>query len=395
MPGHARRGGPGGLTYADFGHVATRPEVHSDGEIWLQTLWQLRRELGSPVTEALVTRAMELSPQAPTFVDMRNAILVADAAIFGSAHHEAIWQVFASRGMGFFASASDTFDTHPVADFSSPVDCPGPDCGSLSGRVTDPTGGGTPVAGALVRVAGAESGVPVDLSVMTGPDGRFHIPDVPDGLYRDVEVSLDGYATRTVHARPRGRLGHDAGRSSGAIGPPSPAVRSIVRFTGPDHTGWPANAARRAAVDDSLDHQLAHLGRPAAIPHDPAAASRSTSRAFAVDPSAICAGRSRMPQAFDVVDAQRRRSLGARVPDRSWAPGPSTHAGPPAGGGARGHTVRLVLRSAVRSRTQVEFTELVVRTCADPPRPGGSGRLPPGGLPGLSSRSGPNTAFGM
>ena len=91
--------------------------MHSDGKIWLQTLWQLRRELGSRVTERLVTRAMELSPQAPTFLDMRDAILVADAAYCGSAHHEAIWPVFASRGMGYFATASDTFDIHPHADF--------------------------------------------------------------------------------------------------------------------------------------------------------------------------------------------------------------------------------------------------------------------------------------
>ena len=35
--GHA-----GGYSYADFARVAGGPEVHSDGEIWAQTLWQLR-----------------------------------------------------------------------------------------------------------------------------------------------------------------------------------------------------------------------------------------------------------------------------------------------------------------------------------------------------------------
>ena len=63
------------------------PEVHSDGEIWLQTLWDLRSELllatgseqdASDLAEALVTEAMRLSPPEPSFLDMRNAILAAD-----------------------------------------------------------------------------------------------------------------------------------------------------------------------------------------------------------------------------------------------------------------------------------------------------------------------------
>ena len=351
--------GPGGLTYADFGHVATRPEEHSDGEIWLQTLWQLRRELGSAVTETLTTRAMELSPQAPTFVDMRNAILVADAAIFGSAHHDAIWQVFASRGMGFFASATDTFDTDPVADFSTPVDCPGPGCGSLSGRVTDPSGGGAPVAGALVRVAGSELGVPVDLSVMTGPDGRFHIPDVPDGLYRDVEVSLAGYATRTfAHVRVDGAatmriiLRRDWASLAGGA--------SIVRFTGPDHTGVAGECGPAAAVDDSRTTSwLTSAARPRSLTiRLPQRVDIST---FAVDPSAICAGSFSDAKAFDVWT----RSAGG-----PWVLAYRTHDGLPAHqltpvrprAGSRAVTrVRLVLRTAVRSHAQVEFTELVVR----------------------------------
>ncbi len=87
--GHARSG-PGGFTYGDFGKIFGRPEVHSDGEIWLQTLWQLRDALrcqggraGEEETECLVTRAMELSPPDPSFLDMRNAILQADLSACG------------------------------------------------------------------------------------------------------------------------------------------------------------------------------------------------------------------------------------------------------------------------------------------------------------------------
>src|SRR4051812_16596125 len=76
----------GGYTYRDYGQVGGSPEVHSDGEIWSQTLWSLRNRLGSRTSEALVTRAMELAPANPSFLDSRNAILLADAALFRNRH---------------------------------------------------------------------------------------------------------------------------------------------------------------------------------------------------------------------------------------------------------------------------------------------------------------------
>src|SRR6187551_946069 len=87
----------GGYTYADYGDVAGGPEVHADGEIWAQTLWDLRDALGSKRSETLVTRAMELAPYTPSFLDMRNAILVADTAVYDGANHDTIWRVFAHR----------------------------------------------------------------------------------------------------------------------------------------------------------------------------------------------------------------------------------------------------------------------------------------------------------
>ena len=34
--------GPGGYTYGDLGRVIEQPETHADGEIWAETLWDLR-----------------------------------------------------------------------------------------------------------------------------------------------------------------------------------------------------------------------------------------------------------------------------------------------------------------------------------------------------------------
>ena len=128
--------GPGGYTYGDFGRIIGRPEVHADGEIWGETLWQLRGVLGSKLTESLVTRAMELSPANPSFLDERNAILQADKATARGAHQDAIWKVFAKRGMGYFAGSIDGDDTAPVEDFSLPP-AAGTPTGFLTGRVRD------------------------------------------------------------------------------------------------------------------------------------------------------------------------------------------------------------------------------------------------------------------
>ncbi len=142
--------GAGGYTYGDYGDVAGAPEEHADGEIWAETLWQIRQTLGAPVTEALVTRGMELSPPGPTFLDMRNAIIQADVVNFAGANETALWTIFAQRGMGYFA-VSTTDDVDPIQDFSTPPDCATSGCATVSGKVKDKVTG-KPVAGVRVSV---------------------------------------------------------------------------------------------------------------------------------------------------------------------------------------------------------------------------------------------------
>ncbi|WP_329273063.1 M36 family metallopeptidase [Streptomyces sp. NBC_01451] len=185
--------GPGGYTYGDYGKIAARgPEVHGDGEIWGETLWDLRDALGSRLTESLVTRAMELSPVNPSFLDQRNAILQADTVVDGGRAHDRIWQVFAKRGMGWFAAALTGDDTRPDEDFSLP---PGPDTPvvTLTGKVTDDESG-TPVSGVTVSISGHASGFPgADLSAVSAADGTYAIRNVPEGTYRKVYASGNGY----------------------------------------------------------------------------------------------------------------------------------------------------------------------------------------------------------
>src|SRR6185436_13790270 len=66
--------GSGGYTYGDFGKILGGTEVHADGEIWGETLWDLRSALiaahgpadGTFRARALITDGMRLSPANPT-----------------------------------------------------------------------------------------------------------------------------------------------------------------------------------------------------------------------------------------------------------------------------------------------------------------------------------------
>jgi extracellular elastinolytic metalloproteinase len=120
--------GSGGYTYGDFGRISgLGPEVHADGEIWGETLWDLRTRMiaahgatiGINRTRALVTDGLRLAPANPTFLNMRDAILQANTNR-GFGDSALLWSVFAARGMGFRAFTTGNNDTAPVQDFSLP-----------------------------------------------------------------------------------------------------------------------------------------------------------------------------------------------------------------------------------------------------------------------------------
>ena len=151
--------GSGGYTYGDFGRISGGPEVHYDGEIWAETLWDLRTAIGSSDAVRLVTQGMRLSPPEPTFLDMRNAILLADQAA-GGTRRDAIWTVFAARGMGYYATSTGSGDTSPLEDFSAPP-AAGEPRGTIAGRVTD-VATGLPLAGATAALGSVTAAADTD-----------------------------------------------------------------------------------------------------------------------------------------------------------------------------------------------------------------------------------------
>jgi hypothetical protein len=226
--------GPGGYTYGDYGKIyAGGPEVHADGEIWAQTLWDLRKAIGSKQSQSLVTRAMELSPANPSYLDERNSILQADLVVNGGKYTKAIWKVFAHRGMGFFAGAISGDDASPVEDFSLPPAANTPR-GSLTGKVTD-SATAAAVAGATVQFGGHASGFADNWVATTGADGTYTISGILPGTYPKVSAAGAGYdpSVQTVSVGARATtfnwsLRRDWAASSGG--------GSVVDFNGEDFT---------------------------------------------------------------------------------------------------------------------------------------------------------------
>jgi extracellular elastinolytic metalloproteinase len=133
--------GAGGFDLSDYGKIDAGPQVHSDGEIWAQTLWDVRRALIATTPDGVsrarryITGGLRLAPPQPSFLEMRDAILQS-AAIDGSAQDvDTLWQVFANRGMGWSANTTGPVDAQPSAASDRP---PGATTGDAS--AVAPTG---------------------------------------------------------------------------------------------------------------------------------------------------------------------------------------------------------------------------------------------------------------
>ena len=102
--------------YAD---IATAAIPHGVGSVWSSILWKLNWALidvhgfdadiyngtgGNNICLALVMEGMKLQGCNPGFIDGRDAILAADAAMNGGANTDTIWEVFAGAGLGVNAN---------------------------------------------------------------------------------------------------------------------------------------------------------------------------------------------------------------------------------------------------------------------------------------------------
>ncbi len=117
------------LTFADFGRVRlSGSEVHDNGEIWMEALWESRAALirqygereGRGRMAQIIIDGMKLAPPQSSMIDMRDAILLADRVDYQGASQRQLWEAFAKRGFGTvaFSSGGNSFAT--TASFDVP-----------------------------------------------------------------------------------------------------------------------------------------------------------------------------------------------------------------------------------------------------------------------------------
>ena len=74
-------------------------QVHADGEIWSAALWNLRAALGGAVVDPLVIKSHTFLTATANFIQAADALLSADAALFGGANAGAIHDAMKARGI--------------------------------------------------------------------------------------------------------------------------------------------------------------------------------------------------------------------------------------------------------------------------------------------------------
>ena len=105
-------------------------DAHSIGTIWATILfeayWGLiqqygfssnwmdsKQKQGNIVMMQLLIAGLQLQPCNPSFIDARDAILLADSVYYKGIHECTLWRAFAKRGLGVSAAATggkDGFD---------------------------------------------------------------------------------------------------------------------------------------------------------------------------------------------------------------------------------------------------------------------------------------------
>ncbi len=127
-------------TYGDSNDPnITQP--HGVGFIYATALWDLNWALinryggipnpdlsdstgGNIIAMRLVIESLKLLPCEPGMIDGRDAMLLADALVYLSAHRCLIWETFARRGFGFSASQGSTQNrSDQIEAFDLPLDC--------------------------------------------------------------------------------------------------------------------------------------------------------------------------------------------------------------------------------------------------------------------------------
>ena len=93
--------------------------------MWAETLWDLRAAVGRAAALKLIAGGMRVTPDDPSMLDARDAILLQALAMRSAPgavddYFGAAWGVFQARGMGFDASTASAASTTPTESYAAP-----------------------------------------------------------------------------------------------------------------------------------------------------------------------------------------------------------------------------------------------------------------------------------
>ena len=189
------------LTYADLGRAASAPAIHNDGGIWVMALWEIRANLirqfgeteGRRRLRRIVIDGMKMAPPAPSMVDMRDAILLAERVDYKGESQAQMWEAFAKRGLGVLAYSPNSDTIQVTASFDKPSNT------GVIGLQTE-----SPIRGQALRITvydgnyAAES-MPVDVTASSG--------DVERVILRREGMAYSGTLFTTTAGPARQRSG--------------------------------------------------------------------------------------------------------------------------------------------------------------------------------------------
>jgi len=253
------------LTLAD---IATLNQPHGIGEVWASALWDLYWNFedaygfdpdlytgsgGNNRLIQLVLDAMKLQPCNPTFLDARDALLLADDVDNAGVDQCLIWEAFARRGMGLGATTGSATSTFVTEAFDEPSACstecgdgtlqPGEQCDDGGTQSFDGCAANCRIETRLPPLFGVATGgtvtatidgVVVQISTVAGQDGAAVASALAATINSSSQIqALYGVATaQSGNVAITGSLDSfavdDAGLNPASIPALAPAARALL-----------------------------------------------------------------------------------------------------------------------------------------------------------------------
>ena len=221
------------MTFAAFGTAGGQTtEAHNVGARWASTLWDLNWLLidkygfdpdlstgyaagggpasaGNKLTLRLVMDALKLQPANPSFLQARDAILLADRNLTGGVNQREIWTAFARRGLGFGATTPSASSSSLTTSFAVPGSMNNP------GVIAMTPAGVTSVIPSSVTVTFSEAmnpasfNVAADVASFTGPGGVNLKPTITGFSWLNSTTLRINFAAQTAQGLYTITLGPD------------------------------------------------------------------------------------------------------------------------------------------------------------------------------------------